>query len=155
MKDSNMSNINLIRGMLPKEYLEKCSLRQKNFRIIYQHLITLMPGGNKKLYVLNQTCSCKLLLKYFVTFYYNQALKYWHIFNCRLVAVVGTSRNMNFSFRMLFIFYSAAIRRILKLPFSSFVVYFNLKLLFWYFLCKKLLTYQITLLLFNAFKGIF
>ena len=34
-----------------------CSLRQPKVRIIYQHLITFMPGGNKKLYMLKQTCS--------------------------------------------------------------------------------------------------
>ena len=50
------SNINSIRCMLPKEYLkELCSLRQPKIRIIYQRLITFMPGSNKKLYILKQT----------------------------------------------------------------------------------------------------
>ena len=58
MKDSNTSNINLIRDMLPKEYLKKLgSLWHQKVRIIYQHLIIFMPGGNKTLYMLKQTCS--------------------------------------------------------------------------------------------------
>ena len=61
----------------------------------------------------------------------------WHIFNCHLVAVVGTSRNMTFKFRRTFIFYSEKIRRILKFAFISFVVYVNLKLLFRYFFMQK------------------
>ena len=61
----------------------------------------------------------------------------WHIFNCRLVAVVGTSRNMTFKFRMTFIFYTEKIRRILKFAFCFFVVYVNLKLLFRYFFMQK------------------
>ena len=136
MKNSNASNINSIRGMLLKEYLKKIcdskncgGLRQQKVRIIYQHLITFMPGGNKKLYMLKQTCSWNLLLKYVLLF----TLKDWHMFNCRLVAVVRTSRNKNFTVRMIFIFYLETIRRILKFSFSLFVVYFNLKLLFWYF----------------------
>ena len=52
------------------------------------------------------------------------------MFNCRLVAVVRTSWNKNFTVRMIFIFYLETMRRILKFSFSLFVVYFNLKLLF-------------------------
>ena len=40
----------------------------KKARNIYQHFITFMPGGNKKPYMLNQTCSGKLLLKYLLLF---------------------------------------------------------------------------------------
>ena len=59
MKDSNVSNINIIRGMLPKEYLKKlCSLQKPKVGIIYQYLITFIPGGNKKLWMFKQTCSC-------------------------------------------------------------------------------------------------
>ena len=65
----------------------------------------------------------KTFVETFIAFYYNQALKDWHIFNCRLMAVVGTSRNINFAVRMIFIFYSETVRRILKFPFSSKVTF--------------------------------
>ena len=127
----NISNVNSIRGMLPKEYLKKMwSLRQPKVGIIYQYLIPFMLGGNKKLCMLKQTCSWKLLLKYLLLF---TTTRHWLTYiYCSLVGVIGTSRNMTFAFIMIFIFYPEKIRRILKFPFSLFVAYFNLKLLFWY-----------------------
>ena len=85
-----------------------------------------MLSGNKKIYMLKQTCSLKLLLKYVLLF--TKVLKDLHMFHFCLVAVVGASRNKSFAVRM-FSFYSDN-RRILKFPFSSFAVYFTLKLLF-------------------------
>ena len=75
MKDSNIWNSNLISGMLPKEYLKKlCSLQEPTVCIVYQYLITFMPGGSKKLCMLKQTCSWKLLLKYLLHF---TTTRYW------------------------------------------------------------------------------
>ena len=138
MKDSNISNINIIRGMLPKEYLKKlCSLQKPKVGIIYQYLITFIPGGNKKLCMFKQTRSCWKLVEIFIAFYYNQTLI------PPVSGSIGTSWNMAFAFRI-FIFCSEKIRRISKFPFSSFVVYFNLKLLFRYFFMlthQRMLTY--------------
>ena len=47
---------------------KKCNLRQPKVSIIYQYLISFIPGGNKKLCMLQQTCSWKLLLKYLLLF---------------------------------------------------------------------------------------
>ena len=139
MKDSNISNINIIRGMLPKEYLKKlCSLQKPKVGIIYQYLITFIPGGNKKLCMFKQTRSCWKLVEIFIAFYYNQTLI------PPVSGSIGTSWNMAFAFRMIFIFCSEKIRRISKFPFSSFVLYFNLKLLFRYFFMlthQRMLTY--------------
>ena len=51
-----------------KHIKKLCSLRQPKIGVTYQYLVNFMPGGNKKLHLLKQTCSWKPLLKYLLLF---------------------------------------------------------------------------------------
>ena len=123
-----------------KHIKKLCILRQPKIGVTYHiSILSILCLAVTKSY----TCSNKPVaesLCWNIYCFLLQSETDWHMFNDRLVAVVGTSQNMTFAFRMIFI-YSEKIRRILKFPFSSFVVYFkvNFSILFY---ANKLLTYQ-------------